>query len=97
MTSNSLPQHDVKDLSLAPKGKKRILWAGRSMPVLEQIRKRFLQEKPLQNLRISACLHVTTETANLMIAMRDGGANVWDVKDLGSHYSRQVDAEPMLI
>ena len=76
MTNNSLPKHDVKDLSLAPKGKKRILWAGRSMPVLEQIRKRFLQEKPLQNLRISACLHVTTETANLMIAMRDGGANI---------------------
>ena len=55
MTNNSLPKHDVKDLSLAPKGKKRILWAGRTMPVLEQIRKLFLQEKPLQNLRISAC------------------------------------------
>ena len=76
MTSNSLPQHDVKDLSLTGKGKKRILWAGRSMPVLEQIRKRFLQELPLQDLRVSACLHVTTETANLMIAMRDGGANI---------------------
>ena len=76
MASNSLPEHDVKDLSLAAKGKKRILWAGRSMPVLEQIRKRFLQERPLQDLRVSACLHVTTETANLMIAMRDGGANI---------------------
>jgi adenosylhomocysteinase len=66
---------DVKDLKLASKGKKRIEWASRSMPVLELIRKRFLKEKPLTGLRISACLHVTTETANLMIALRDGGAD----------------------
>ncbi|MBM3803003.1 MAG: adenosylhomocysteinase [Acidimicrobiia bacterium] len=66
---------DVKDMSLAAKGKKRIEWASRSMPVLELIRKRFLNEKPLAGLRISACLHVTTETANLMTTLRDGGAD----------------------
>jgi adenosylhomocysteinase len=67
---------DVKDLSLAEKGKKRIEWASRSMPVLELIRKRFLKEQPLKGLRVSACLHVTTETANLITTLRDGGANV---------------------
>jgi len=67
---------DVKDLNLAGKGKKRIEWALRSMPVLELIRKRFLKEQPLKGLRVSACLHVTTETANLITTLRDGGANV---------------------
>ena len=67
---------DVKDLNLAEKGKKRIEWALRSMPVLELIRKRFLKEQPLKGLRVSACLHVTTETANLITTLRDGGANV---------------------
>jgi adenosylhomocysteinase len=67
---------DVKDLNLAEKGKKRIEWASRSMPVLELIRKRFLKEQPLKGLRVSACLHVTTETANLITTLRDGGANV---------------------
>ncbi len=66
---------DVKDLGLATKGRKRIEWASRSMPVLELIRKRFLKEKPLKGLRVSACLHVTTETANLMTTLRDGGAD----------------------
>jgi adenosylhomocysteinase len=66
---------DVKDLGLAAKGKKRIEWASRSMPVLELIRKRFLKEKPLNGLKVSACLHVTTETANLMTTLRDGGAD----------------------
>jgi adenosylhomocysteinase len=66
---------DVKDLKLAGKGKKRIEWASRSMPVLELIRKRFLKEQPLKGLRISACLHVTSETANLMTTLRDGGAD----------------------
>ena len=66
---------DVKDLGLAAKGKKRIEWASRSMPVLELIRKRFLKEKPLAGLKVSACLHVTTETANLMTTLRDGGAD----------------------
>ena len=67
---------DVKDLELADKGKTRIQWAGQWMPVLQLIRKRFLKEKPLNGIRISACLHVTTETANLAITLRDGGAEV---------------------
>ena len=67
---------DVKDLSLAAKGKIRIEWAHQWMPVLELIRKRFVQERPLAGVRISACLHVTTETANLAITLRDGGADV---------------------
>ncbi len=66
---------DVKDIKLADAGKRKIEWAGNQMPVLESIRKRFLKEKPLKGLRVSACLHVTSETANLMIALRDGGAD----------------------
>ena len=67
---------DVKDPALAPKGKARIEWANQWMPVLQLIRKRFIKERPLQGVRISACLHVTTETANLAIALRDGGADM---------------------
>ncbi len=67
---------DVKSLSLAPKGKLRIEWANQWMPVLQLIRQRFQKEKPLKGVRISACLHVTTETANLAITLRDGGADV---------------------
>jgi adenosylhomocysteinase len=67
---------DVKDLKLAPKGKLRIEWANQWMPVLQLIRKRFIKERPLEGIRISACLHVTTETANLAITLRDGGAQV---------------------
>ncbi len=68
--------HDVKDLSLAEEGVRRIEWAAREMPVIGLIRKRFAKDKPLQNLRLSACLHVTTETANLMLALKDGGAQI---------------------
>jgi adenosylhomocysteinase len=68
--------YDVKDLALAGKGKDRIEWAQRLMPVLQLIRERFKREKPLVGLRIAACLHVTTETANLAIALRDGGAQL---------------------
>ena len=68
---------DVKDLSLAEKGKLRIEWAEKDMPVLRQIRERFEKEKPLKGLTISACLHVTTETANLMITIKAGGADVY--------------------
>jgi len=68
-------RYDIKDIRLAAKGKKRIEWAGRSMPVLHQIEARFSKEKPLKGLRIAACLHVTTETANLMIALKAGGAD----------------------
>src|SRR5208337_1745694 len=67
---------DVRDLGLAAKGKTRIEWAGQWMPVLNLIRKRFVKEQPLKGIRISACLHVTTETANLAITLRDGGADV---------------------
>jgi adenosylhomocysteinase len=68
-------KHEVKDLSLAPKGKQRIEWAGREMPVLKQIRERFAKEKPLAGIRLVACCHVTTETANLAIALKAGGAD----------------------
>jgi adenosylhomocysteinase len=69
-------QGDVKDLELAAKGKLRIEWANQWMPVLRLIRKRFIKERPLEGVRLSACLHVTSETANLAITLRDGGARV---------------------
>ncbi len=65
---------DVKDTKLAPKGKLRIEWARQEMPVLDLIRRRFAREKPLKGVRIAACLHVTTETANLMATLKAGGA-----------------------
>ena len=67
---------DVKDLALAHQGVDRIEWAAREMPVLRLIRERFSKERPLEGLRISGCLHVTTETANLALVLRDGGAQV---------------------
>ena len=67
---------DVKDLGLADHGKRRIEWAFQSMPVLQTIRKQFIKTQPLAGIRVAACLHVTTETANLMITLRDGGANI---------------------
>lgn len=67
---------DVKDLSSADTGKRRTEWAFQSMPVLQNIRKHFIKTQPLHGLRIAACLHVTTETANLMICLRDGGATI---------------------
>jgi len=67
---------DVKDRSLAEQGRSRIGWAGSYMPVLRQIRDRFEAEKPLKGVRIGACLHVTTETANLMLALQAGGAEI---------------------
>lgn len=69
-------KHDVVDLDLADAGARRVAWAGREMPVLESIRERVAKEQPFAGLRIAACLHVTTETANLAIALRDGGASV---------------------
>jgi adenosylhomocysteinase len=68
--------HDIKDLRLASKGRLKIEWAARFMPVLESIKKRFAREKPLRGVRVSACLHVTTETANLMETLKLGGAEV---------------------
>ena len=67
---------DVKDIALAEQGKRRIEWANQHMPVLQLIRKRFIKEQPLKGVRVSACLHVTSETANLAITLRDGGAEV---------------------
>src|SRR3977135_3987367 len=67
---------DVKNFDLADLGKKRIEWANQSMKVLQIIRKEFIKNQPLKGIRVSACLHVTAETANLMIALRDGGADV---------------------
>src|ERR1044071_1325606 len=67
---------DIKNLELADLGKRRIEWANQSMPVLQSIRKEFIKNQPLKGIRVSACLHVTTETANLAITLRDGGADV---------------------
>lgn len=67
---------DIANAALAPEGVKRIEWAAREMPVLRLIRERFQREKPLQGIRMTACLHVTSETANLAITLRDGGADV---------------------
>ncbi len=69
-------RHDVKDLALAPEGLRRIQWADRQMPVLAAIRDRFEREQPLAGTRIAACLHVTTETANLARTLKAGGADV---------------------
>ncbi len=69
-------ENDVKDLGLAEEGVKRIEWAAREMPVVRLIRERFARERPLEGLRVAACLHVTSETANLMLALRDGGAQL---------------------
>ncbi len=68
--------YDVKDLRLAPQGRMRIEWAEESMPVLRLVRKRFAKERPLRGIRIAACLHVTTETANLMQTLQAGGADI---------------------
>ncbi len=75
-TARALPVHDVTDLGLAAEGVRRIEWAEREMPVLRLIRERFERERPLDGVRIGACLHVTTETANLMRTLKAGGAEV---------------------
>src|SRR5438270_4085894 len=75
--STAMPaiEHDIKDVSLAPQGKKRIDWAEREMPVLRLIRERFGSEQPLKGVRLVACAHITTETANLARALQAGGAD----------------------
>src|SRR5262245_18552164 len=70
------PEYDVKDMSLTEQGLARVRWAETQMPVLRSIRERFAREKPLAGLRIGACLHVTTETANLIIALKAAGASI---------------------
>src|SRR5215472_6672297 len=69
-------RYDVKDLALAEEGQRRIEWADRQMPVVAAFRERFERDRPLDGYRISACLHVTTETANLMRTLQAGGADV---------------------
>ncbi len=76
MSTVSKISGDIRDPGLADLGKRRMEWANQSMPVLQLIRKQFIKGQPLEGIRISACLHVTTETANLVIALRDGGAQV---------------------
>jgi adenosylhomocysteinase len=76
LTTTQKVAGDVKDMALADAGKRKIEWANQQMPVLQIIRKRFIKEQPLKGVRISACLHVTSETANLGITLRDGGADV---------------------
>jgi adenosylhomocysteinase len=72
-TASTSPAHDVTDLGLAAEGVRRIEWAEREMPVLRLIRERFERDRPLDGLRIGACLHVTTETANLMRTLKAPG------------------------
>ncbi|MBC7933073.1 MAG: adenosylhomocysteinase [Rubrivivax sp.] len=74
MSATGVGNHDIKDISLAPEGKLRIEWAEREMPVLRLIRERFASEKPLKGIRLIACAHVTTETANLVRTLQAGGA-----------------------
>jgi adenosylhomocysteinase len=74
--ATTAPTHDVKDPALAPLGVKRIEWAHRQMPVLRSIAERFATDRPLEGVRVAACLHVTTETANLMRTLKAGGADV---------------------
>jgi adenosylhomocysteinase len=88
-------RYDVKDLGLAPEGVRRIMWADRQMPVLAAIRERFAAEQPLAGYRISACLHVTTETANLMRTLKAGGADV--VLCASNPLSTQDDAAAALV
>jgi len=71
-----MKNYDIKDPSLTPEGRLRIEWAGKEMPVIKLIQQRFAREKPLKGIRISACLHVTTETANLALALKEGGAEL---------------------
>ncbi len=76
MITVSKTDHDIKDVGLADEGRRRTEWAERSMPVLRQLAERFARERPLAGKRLAACLHVTTETANLMVALQAGGADV---------------------
>jgi len=91
----SIKNYDVKEPSLASAGKLRIEWASREMPVIKLIRQRFAKEKPLRGVRISACLHITTETANLALALKDGGAEL--VLCASNPLSTQDDAAAALV
>ena len=90
-----MDNYDVKDTKLAEGGRRRIEWAEREMPVLRLIRERFAKERPLKGLRVSACLHVTTETANLMHTLHEGGADV--VLTASNPLSTQDDVAASLV
>lgn len=90
-----MENYDIKDSKLAEGGRRRIDWAEREMPVLRLIRERFAKERPLKGMRIAACLHVTTETANLMHALHDGGAEV--VLTASNPLSTQDDVAAALV
>lgn len=90
-----MESYDVKDTKLAEGGRRKIEWAEREMPVLRLIRERFKKERPLQGLRLSACLHVTTETANLMHTLHEGGADI--VLTASNPLSTQDDVAASLV
>ena len=90
-----MSNYDVKDMNLAEGGRRRIEWAEREMPVLRLIRERFAKEQPLKGIRMSACLHVTTETANLMQTLQAGGADV--VLTASNPLSTQDDVAASLV
>ena len=94
MTSSN-QYYDIKDPSLAEAGKQRIEWAAHEMPVVKLIRERFAIKKPLKGIRVSACLHITTETANLALALKEGGANI--VLCASNPLSTQDDAAAALV
>src|SRR5256886_6465279 len=75
-TKRRMVEHDVKDIAQAAAGRLKIEWAEQSMPVLRQVRERFAKEQPLKGIRLGACLHVTTETALLMLTLKAGGAQL---------------------
>lgn len=91
----TLHNYDIKDSSLSEAGKQRIEWASREMPVVKLIRGRFAAEKPLQGVRISACLHITTETANLALTLKEGGADL--ILCASNPLSTQDDAAAALV
>lgn len=90
-----MANYDVKDIKLAEGGRRRIEWAAREMPVLRSINERFERERPLAGIRVSACLHVTTETANLMRTLQLGGAEV--VLTASNPLSTQDDVAAALV
>jgi len=90
-----MENYDVKDLKQAEGGRRRIEWAEREMPVLRSIRERFVKERPLQGLRVAACLHVTTETGNLMRTLHEGGADI--VLTASNPLSTQDDVAASLV
>jgi len=90
-----MKNYDIKDASLAEPGKLHIDWASREMPVIKLIKQRFAKEKPLKGIRISACLHITTETANLALTLKEGGADL--VLCASNPLSTQDDAATALV